>query len=127
MKVVHCDNIPFGLVEMDGARGVRLRCLIGPEDGAPSFTMREFEIAPGGCTPKHTHRYEHEVYVLEGNGVVLVGGDEHPLRPGTVALVPPEVLHQFRNTGSARLRFLCLIPHPVRGTPTSCVAACGCE
>lgn len=127
MKVVHCESIPFGPVQMDGATGVQLRCLIGPEDGAPSFTMREFEVAPGGCTPKHEHRYEHEVYVLEGNGVVLVGGEEHPLQPGTVVFVPPDALHQFRNTGSTRLRFLCLIPHPLRGVPASCVAACGCE
>ena len=44
--------------------------------------MRQFDVDPGGHTPKHTHGHEHEVYVLEGTGVVLEGDVEHPLRPG---------------------------------------------
>ena len=32
--------------------------------------MRQFELAPGGHTPRHTHAHEHEVFVLEGAGVV---------------------------------------------------------
>lgn len=127
MKVVHCETIPLASVEMEGAVGARSRCLIGEQDGAPSFTMRQFEIAPGGCTPKHTHGYEHEVFVLDGSAVVLLGDREHPLRPGTAVFVPPGQLHQFCNTGSVPLKFLCLIPHPLRGMSGTCVAACGCE
>ena len=127
MKVVHYERIELAPVQMDGAQGVKMRCLIGEQDHAPNFTMRQFEVAPGGCTPKHAHNYEHEVFVLEGTGVVLEGDLENPLRPGTVVFVPPNQPHQFRNTGSAPLKFLCLIPHAVRGVATSCVAACGCD
>ncbi len=127
MKIVHCEQVDLVPVEMEGAVGARYRCLIGENDGAPSFTMREFEIAPGGCTPKHTHGYEHEVFVLEGSGVVLDVDVERPLRPGTAVFVPASHLHQFRNSGPGPLKFLCLIPHPVRGLAGSCVVACGCE
>ena len=104
-----------------------MRCLIGPDDAAPSFSMRQFEVAPGGHTPKHAHGHEHEVFVLEGTGVVVEGDREHPLRPGTAVFVPPNQLHQFRNTGAGPLKFLCLIPHPLRGMREPCVAACGCD
>lgn len=127
MKVAHYEQIEQEPVAMEGAVGVRFRCLIGERDGAPSFTMRQFEIAPGGCTPKHTHAYEHEVFVLEGSGVVLEGNDERPIREGSVVFVVPNEVHQFRNTGPTPLKFLCLIPHPLRGMAGSCVAACGCE
>jgi quercetin dioxygenase-like cupin family protein len=127
MKVVHHEKIELAPVEMQGAKDVRIRCLIGEQDGAPSFTMRQFLIAPGGYTPSHRHPYEHEVYVLEGAGVVLEAGVEHPLRPGTVVYVPPDQEHQFRNTGSTALKFLCLIPHPLRGMSGPCVAACACD
>lgn len=127
MKVVHHESIPLTPVEIEGAVGAMSRCLIGQQDGAPSFTMRQFEIAPGGNTPKHSHGFEHEVFVLEGSGVVLEGSAERPLRAGTVVFVPPNELHQFRNTGSAPLEFLCLIPHPLRGMAGPCVAACACE
>lgn len=127
MKVVHFEEVQCEPVTMEGAVGCRIRCLVGPEDNAPSFSMRQFEVAPGGHTPKHSHGYEHEVFVLEGSGVVLEGEREHPLRPGTVVFVPPSQVHQFRNTGPGPLKFLCLIPHPLRGMATSCTAACGCD
>jgi len=127
MKVMHYEQIEATPVQMEGAVGCRIRCLIDPDDGAPSFSMRQFQIDPGGHTPKHTHGFEHEVFVLAGSGVVLGRDVEHPLRPGTVAFVPPNQLHQFRNTGTGPLKFLCLIPHPLRGMTDSCTVACGCD
>jgi quercetin dioxygenase-like cupin family protein len=127
MKVVHYEQVEAAPVIQDGAVGCRIRCLIGEPDGAPSFSMRQFEVAPGGYTSKHTHAHEHEVFVLEGAGAVLMGDQEHPLRPGVAVFVPPGRLHQFRNTGTGPLKFLCLIPHPLRGMSGVCAAACGCE
>ncbi len=127
MKVVHYEEVLQEPVAMEGAVNCRMRCLIGPDDRAPSFSMRQFEVAPGGHTPWHSHGYEHEVFVLEGAGVVLEDAVEHPLRPGTCVFVPPHQVHQFRNTGPGPLKFLCLIPHPMRGMTDSCTTACACS
>ncbi len=127
MKIVHYESVPSEDVRLEGAAGCRVRCLIGPDDQAPSFSMRQFEVAPGGHTPRHSHGYEHEVFVLEGEGVVLDGDDAHAIRPGSVVFVPPNRVHQFRNSGSSPLKFLCLIPHPMRGMVGDCVAACSCQ
>jgi quercetin dioxygenase-like cupin family protein len=127
MKVVYTDQIEPAPVHVEGAVHCRMSCLIGPDDAAPSFSMRQFEVAVGGHTPKHAHAYEHEVYVLQGSGVVLEGDREHTLRPGTAVYVPPNQPHQFRNTGAGTLKFLCLIPHPLRGVREICAAACGCD
>lgn len=124
MKVVPYEQVESCPVEMDGAVGCRIRCLIGESDGARSFTMRQFEVAPGGYTPRHAHAHEHEVFVLEGSGVVLEADVEHPLAPGSVVFVPPNQEHQFKNTGPAALKFLCLIPHPLRHMSGTCAAAC---
>jgi len=127
MKIVQCEQVPAAPVQMEGAVGCMIRCLVGEPDGAPSFSMRQFEVAPGGHTPQHTHGYEHEVFVLEGSGVAVEGDRQHPLRAGSVIYVSPNEPHQFRNTGSSVLKFLCLIPHPLRGMRDTCVAACGCQ
>ncbi len=127
MKVVHYEQIEATPVQFDDAAGCMIRCLIGEPDGAPSFSMRQFEVAPGGHTPKHAHGYEHEVFILEGTGIVLDVDKEIPLRPGTVVYVPPNHVHQFRNTGDRPMKFLCLIPHPLRGMTGPCAAACGCQ
>ena len=127
MKVMHYEQVNAAPVTTEGAAGCRIRCLVDASDGAPSFSMRQFELAVGGYTPKHAHGHEHEVFILEGTGVVLEADTEHPLRPGSVVFVPPGQVHQFRNTGQTPLKFICLIPHPLRGMAGVCTAACGCE
>jgi quercetin dioxygenase-like cupin family protein len=127
MKVVHYENVESTPVQMEGAVGCRIRCLIGPDDNAPSFSMRQFEVAAGGHTPRHAHSYEHEVFVLEGEGLVFDGSGDVAIRPGSVVYVPPNRPHQFRNTGRGPMKFLCLIPHPLRDMNGACAAACACD
>jgi quercetin dioxygenase-like cupin family protein len=100
-------------VDMEGVRGVRMALMVGREHGAPHFSLRQFEVDPGGHTPRHSHDYEHEVYIVEGGGTVLLNGEERPIRAGDVIYVPADHEHQFRagpGTGGAGLRFLCLVP-----------------
>ncbi len=95
------------------AEGVTVRQLVGPESGAKNFHMRRFEIAPGGHTPRHSHAWEHECYILEGQGKVL-DADEglKPVKAGDVIYVPPGQEHQFVNEHWSKLTFLCMIPAP---------------
>lgn len=127
MKVSHYEQVSQQPVDMPGAHGCRVRWLVGERDGAPNFAMRQFEVAPGGYTPRHSHPYEHEVFVLEGEGVVLDCGQPHPLRPGDVVLVKPDEVHQFRNTGESPLKFLCLIPNSATGKKVTVAPECGSE
>lgn len=124
MKVQSADRVDAQPVQMPGAEGCRVRWLVGEKDGAPNFAMRQFEVAPGGHTPKHFHPYEHEVYVLEGEGVVLEGDHEHPLKAGDVVFVAPDDVHQFRNTGAGPLKFLCLVPNSSANLPVTMAAEC---
>jgi quercetin dioxygenase-like cupin family protein len=110
MKHVHYDEVPANDVDMEGARGVRMRMLVGEDDGAPNFFMRRFEVKPGGETPRHTHAWEHETYILEGEGIAFCEGEERPIRPGDVVYVAPEEKHQFIASPDAPLAFLCLVP-----------------
>ena len=111
LKILPCTALLAERVTVPGAREATIRVLIGPNDGAPNFAMRLFELAPGGHTPKHSHSFEHEVFILEGTGVALDGDRERPIGPGMAIFVPPDRPHQFHNTGSCTFRFLCLIPN----------------
>ena len=92
------------------AKGVKIRWLINEKNGAPNFAMRRFEVEPGGYTPYHTHNWEHEVYVLEGEGVPASSVGDSKIGPGSVVLVEPGEEHSFKNTGRKTMVFLCLIP-----------------
>lgn len=109
-KVVHYSQVPaqtFG----DEAPGVTIRWLIDEEhDGAPYYAMRLIEVAPGGHTPRHAHAFEHENFILEGKGRLLIGDTWHEVGPGDVAFVPPGVEHTYENAGDGPFKFLCSIP-----------------
>ena len=89
---------------------VEKRVLVGPHNDAPNFSMRRFTVGKGGCSPYHTHAWEHEVYVLAGQGEVRFAGGSHPVTPGDFAFVPSNDEHQFVNTGDGVFEFLCMVP-----------------
>ena len=127
MQVKHYDEVEAKEVEMEGASRCKVRWLVSDQDGAPTFAMRQFELEPGGHTPKHFHPYEHEIYVLEGQGAVVDGDRQRPLKPGDVVFVRPNDVHQFKNTGDRLLKMICLIPNSAAGKPVTAVpdaAAC---
>jgi len=96
---------------MDGARDVKVRVVFGPADKAPTFAMRVFELAPGGHTPFHTHPFEHEIVLLDGDIAVVTEQGDKPLQTGDVVLVPPDEKHQFKNRSDKNgARFMCLVP-----------------
>ena len=125
MKVNHFEAIKQAPVTMEGSHGCQVRWLVDETTGAPNFAMRQFEVAPGGFTPRHSHPYEHEVFVLEGQGEVLEGDVAHPLSAGDFVLVTPDEVHQFRNTGDRPLKFLCMVPNSSARMPVTVAPECG--
>ena len=75
----------------------------------PNFVLRVFTVRPGGRTPRHTHPWEHEAYILAGEGRVE-GESEFDVAPGDAVFVAPGELHCFINAGEEDLRFICVVP-----------------
>ncbi|MDZ4182667.1 MAG: cupin domain-containing protein [Candidatus Cloacimonadaceae bacterium] len=111
MKVVHYDQVELEPVYAEGAEGAKIRWLIAQKDGAPNFALRMFEVEPGGHTPYHQHEWEHELYVLDGEGALVTERGETAFATNDVMYVDPNMMHAFKNTGKGILKFLCIIPH----------------
>ncbi|MGQ9538401.1 MAG: cupin domain-containing protein [Candidatus Bathycorpusculaceae bacterium] len=111
MKVFHYDEVNAEEAKEEGASKLKVRWLITKDMGAPNFAMRLFEMKPGGHSPLHSHPWEHEVFILEGEGVVVGVEGETRFRAGDVVFVLPNEKHQFRNDGDKTVKFLCLVPH----------------
>lgn len=110
MKIKVADEVPARPVDIEGAEGVEIRLLVHKDEQAPNFFMRQFDVAPSGHTPLHSHAWEHECYILSGQGMVQTPEGEKPVKAGDCLFVAPGDEHQFRNTGSEPLKFLCLVP-----------------
>ncbi len=92
------------------ADGLEKGVLIGETDGAPTFAIRRFTLAPGGDVPKHTNDVEHEQYVLEGEYVVGIDNQEYTVSAGDSLLIPAGTVHWYRNEGDEPGAFLCAVP-----------------
>ncbi|MDX1920491.1 MAG: cupin domain-containing protein [Candidatus Caenarcaniphilales bacterium] len=97
-------------VDLKGASNCKMQPLLTQTENAPNFSMRLFELEPGGHTPQHSHPWEHEIFILEGEGQ-LKSEDNIGFSSSDAILVPANTLHQFYNSGTKPLRFLCLIPN----------------
>ena len=91
-------------------KNASMKVLVGQEEGWPNHVMRIIEVGEDGHTPKHEHPWPHINYFIEGQGVLEIGGVMHPVEEGSYAYVPGHTLHQFRNTSTQTLRFICIVP-----------------
>ena len=110
MEIFSYEIIENEVVNDEGAKGTKIRWLITKERGATNYEMRLFEVEKGGYTPFHRHNWEHEVFVLEGEGAVKTDGKEINIKAGSVVFVKPNEPHQFINKGGNVLKFICIIP-----------------
>ncbi len=110
MIVRHYEDAKPIIPQEPGMVGIKMRVVIGEEEGAPNFIMRHFSVEPGGQSPYHSHPWEHEVFVLKGEGKVIQGDKAFGISPGVVIYISPGEEHQFVNKGNEPMEFLCLIP-----------------
>jgi quercetin dioxygenase-like cupin family protein len=111
LKHVHYSDVQLETPEENGIKDIKVRWVISRKDGAANFAMRVFEILPDGYTPLHQHDWEHEVFIIEGEGITKDKTSEKKFNQGDVLFIPPMEWHQFVNTGDKLLKFLCLIPY----------------
>jgi uncharacterized cupin superfamily protein len=79
---------------------VRVRHEFGDALGSRASGLGHLVIEPGSLAyPPHCHSAEEELFVvLDGEGMLLLGDEEHAVRPGSVVARPPGtgVAHAFR-------------------------------
>ena len=99
---------------MEGSGGATWR-LARKTLGAEAFGFNVVDIEPGGQIPAHNHSGDdqEEVFViLEGQGTIVAGEEEHDAPAGTFCRFAPEVNRTIRNKSDAPVRAL-LIGVPV--------------
>jgi quercetin dioxygenase-like cupin family protein len=112
MIIKKITDVAAKAVQMDGAKDVSVRIIFGPDDKAPTFAMRIFEMDGGGHTPFHTHPFEHEVVILSGTVATVSDKGPTPLNVGDMLLVAPNEQHQFKNlSATQKASFMCMVPN----------------
>jgi quercetin dioxygenase-like cupin family protein len=113
LTVIHEDDQP----DEPAGDDRHFRVLIDPRHGARNVTQFVGFIDRSKA-PFHTHTYEEAIYILEGEGIVHVAGDEPfdaAIRPGSSIFLPPGTPHCLENASPGLLKLLGVFSPP--GSP----------
>ena len=92
--------VPFDSVDHEERRpGVALSSLVDGKTGATQISSGIAEFAVGASAPTHYHDAEESVIVIEGEGLMVLNGEEHIVRPNDAAFIPPGAHHSIANHG----------------------------
>ena len=92
----------------DWSRMIR-QTLIGNHGESTKFHIRYFEIAPGGYSSFETHRHEHVVIGIRGEGVCTVKKKKYAIGFLDTLYIEPSAPHQLTNPFKEPFGFFCIV------------------
>ena len=104
------ENAERQIFTNDDVKGVVKNVLVGPQDGAPNFIIRFFQVPVGGSTFDHAHPHEHGILILHGKAQIELENKTFDLAPYDSVFVSGNDRHQIMNVGETSLGFICVIP-----------------
>ncbi len=129
----HIVNVAYGREPDTDARSLRARVegreqkvlrdtyyLIDQKKGpSKRLTCGHTTVYPTGSTTGHSHDDMEEIYYfISGEGIMVVGDDEFPVKAGDALYVPPGEYHTTIQTGILPLTFVwntCLVDECEQG------------
>ncbi len=114
--IINAASVPVEDMGKKDAEKVKVQYLVDERQGSERFALRLYTVEKGGHTPLDQHEYEHQVYVLSGQGLVKQS-KENPqalrtLRAGDTVFIPSNAVHQFINERDEPFVFLCVKGNP---------------
>ena len=71
-----------------------------------NLTVGICEVPPHSTMSPHKHSQEETIYVLRGQGHVIVGGEKEAISSGTLIHFPSDVEHQTSNESDEVMQFM---------------------
>lgn len=107
MKLPIIDETSIEALKLPGRD---LRWVITKDNvNAQHCSMCVIEVAPGETVrPAHSHPNGEEViYIVQGNGRVMIDGVVEPVKQGTAILFPQGRIHMLQNSGTVQMKVAC--------------------
>ena len=99
-KLIRQDSVEH----LERAPGVTVATMVGEASGATEISSGITTFAPGSSNTTHFHNAEESVIVIEGEGVMVIGGEEHHVKSNDAAFITPGTDHRIMNTGDGPFR-----------------------
>jgi len=88
-----------------------LREILHPDkaDLALRYSLAHAVVKPGETTWIHRLRTSEVYYIIEGEGIMHINGEDAPVRPGSTVYIPPLANQSITNAGKGDLKFICIV------------------
>ncbi|HSJ70098.1 MAG TPA: cupin domain-containing protein [Acidimicrobiia bacterium] len=86
--------------------GISVKMMVDSDLGADLSTMFMVQYEQGGFAGAHDHPLEEAYLILEGEVEAVFDGSHYELAPGDVAWAGVGCVHEFRNIGAGKVRWL---------------------
>jgi mannose-6-phosphate isomerase-like protein (cupin superfamily) len=88
-----------------------LREILHPEkqDLALRYSLAHAIVKPGDTTWAHRLMASEVYYIIEGEGIMHINGENAPVRPGSTVYIPPRAIQSITNSGRNDLKFICIV------------------
>lgn len=63
----------------------------------PSMSIGIYNLPAGGDDLQQPHNEDEVYYVVSGQGQIHVGGEDRPVKAGSIVFVPAKVVHYFHS------------------------------
>ena len=77
---------------------------VGAVEGGVGISVFLLDAKPGAGPGPHRHPYDEVQFVLEGEGLWKVEGEELVGRAGDIFVIKAGEVHEFKNTGDGPLK-----------------------
>ena len=94
-----------------GNEGTKIKQYFHPHNtlNGINYSLAQFTLEPGKKSSLHKIQSSEIYYILEGNAVLRINDESYQLKKDDSVYVPPMSEQYIENTGSANLRFLCIV------------------
>ncbi|MBI5206249.1 MAG: cupin domain-containing protein [Candidatus Firestonebacteria bacterium] len=73
------------------------------------YSLAHAMLKPGKKSKSHALRTSEVYYILEGEGLMHINNEKSKVYPGNTVYIPSNSKQYIENTGSADLKFLCIV------------------
>lgn len=95
-QAIHKEVIP----------GIQQIHYIDKSTGSGAVSLGIIVLQPGTSLRQHTHKVEDAMVVIEGKGLMLENGVEHPIEEGMALLAPANTFHGLKNNSDKPLKIV---------------------
>jgi len=93
----------------DDWSGIIRQTLVGNCGESAKFHLRYFEISPNGYSSFETHRHEHVIVGIRGQGICIAKNKKYRIAYLDTLYISPGEPHQLRNPFNEPFGFFCLV------------------